>query len=364
MKRIGILSLPMILLIAAAALATDSRVWTDSTGKFHVEAELVSSADGSVVLRTKEGKEITLAIERLCEKDQTFLKERASTNEVPIKKSSPSPVDSQAIETVRELAADFYNDLRTKDRSIAREALTAEAKALVDDGKSALTTIPTPDDGKAALRVGNPKVSGKEATVTCAMRVDRNVLRTTLNLRKVEEQWCVYAMSAKFGRNEITVDFEQAVEKPTAEVKEEPLSELVNRPIELAGLTLAGKPVSLADYKGKVVLIDFWATWCGPCRAEIPNIAANYEKYHSAGFDVIAVSVDKDLDALKEFVATENPPWAVLADCHPKNAQRMASKFGISGIPAFVLVGTDGKVVDVNCRGKELGQQLEKLFSR
>ena len=174
----------------------------------------------------------------------------------------------------------------------------------------------------------------------------------------------MYAMSAKFGRNEITIDFEEAVEASTAGLKQEPLATLVNQPIELLGLTLDGKPVSLADFKGKVVLIDFWATWCGPCRAEIPNIAANYQKYHSAGFDVIAVSVDKDLDALKEFVVKENPPWTVLADYHPQNQTPMARKFGISGIPAFVLVGTDGKVVDVNCRGDELGQQLEKLFKK
>ena len=79
---------------------------------------------------------------------------------------------------------------------------------------------------------------------------------------------------------------------------------------------------------------------------------------------MIAVSVDKDLDALKEFVAEEHPPWPVLADHHPQNQTPMAHKFGISGIPAFVLVGKDGKVVAVNCRGNELGMQLAKLFKK
>lgn len=363
MRRIGFGSLAVFLVLASVGVAIDSRVWTDSTGKFRIEAELVSTSEGLVVLKTKEGKEITLSIERLSEPDQAFLKELALAKKAS-SKSPLSPAELQAIAAVRELATEFYDDLRTKERSIARDALTAEAKALVDDGKSALTTIPKPDETKAALRVGNPKVAGKEATVPCAMRVGKNAIRTILNLRRVDEQWRVYAMSAKFGRNEITIDFEEAAEISTPEAKQEPLAALVNQPIELMGLTLDGHPVSLADFKGKVVLIDFWATWCGPCRAEIPNIAANYQKYHSAGFDVIAVSVDKDLDALKEFVVKENPPWTVLADYHPQNEMRMARKFGISGIPAFVLVGTDGKVVDVNCRGNELGQQLEKLFQK
>ena len=124
---------------------------------------------------------------------------------------------------------------------------------------------------------------------------------------------------------------------------------------------MEGKPLDMAQYKGKIVLVDFWATWCGPCRAEIPNIKETWDKHHDDGFDVIAISVDEDLKALKAFVAEEKPPWTVVADNHPRNQKSMGGKYGIRAIPAFILIGKDGKVAAVNCRGPRLGQQVAKL---
>ena len=77
---------------------------------------------------------------------------------------------------------------------------------------------------------------------------------------------------------------------------------------------------------------------------------------------MIAISVDRDLAALQKFVVDEQPPWTVVADNHPHNRQSMGAKFGISGIPAFVLIGRDGKVAAVNCRGQRLGKHLQRLI--
>jgi thiol-disulfide isomerase/thioredoxin len=118
----------------------------------------------------------------------------------------------------------------------------------------------------------------------------------------------------------------------------------------------------MAQFAGKVVLIDFWATWCGPCRAEMPNILANYRQYRGLGFEVIAISVDRDLKELQKFVIQEQPPWTVVADHHPANRNHMGDRYGIRGIPAFILLGRDGKVAAVNCRGEQLGQKLAQLL--
>jgi len=182
--------------------------------------------------------------------------------------------------------------------------------------------------------------------------------QTTLHLRRENDVWRVFAISTMLGADERTIDFESEL----APAKEDPLLALVGKPINLAGYMLDGTPFELSHFEGKVVLIDFWATWCGPCRAEMPNILANYQQYHDAGFEVVAVSTDKDLGDLQRFLLEEQPPWTVLADHHPRNRTSMAAAYRVRGIPAFILVGKDGNVVAVNSRGKRLGRELEKLL--
>jgi thiol-disulfide isomerase/thioredoxin len=140
--------------------------------------------------------------------------------------------------------------------------------------------------------------------------------------------------------------------------------DLLGKEMSLVGFTMDGVPFDLKDQRGKVLLVDFWATWCGPCMQEMPNIRQNYERYRDRGFNVVAVSVDRDLNSLKQYVAREAPPWIILADNHPsvQPDQSMSTYYGIVGIPTTILVGPDGKVVSLNCRGPRLGTELERLL--
>ena len=161
---------------------------------------------------------------------------------------------------------------------------------------------------------------------------------------------------------------DKAIQEPLAEANLEGMYRrltLLGKPMEITGTLLDGKPVDWESYRGKVVLVDFWATWCGPCRAEIPNVLEMYEAYHDKGFDVLGVSLDATPEAAEKYVAENKLPWSSI---FPKNEDErewsnpLVGYYGITGIPTAILVGKDGKVVNMNARGPVLGEELEKLL--
>lgn len=136
---------------------------------------------------------------------------------------------------------------------------------------------------------------------------------------------------------------------------------LVGQPMEVSGVTLSGQPLDWQSYQGKVVLVTFWATWCGPCRREIPALLEAYESYHDQGFDIVAISVDDDRRALENFLSENQLPWMVLFD-QEAPGEKMADKYGVMSIPQMILVGRDGKVVATGVRGHSLPEYLNKLI--
>ena len=123
-----------------------------------------------------------------------------------------------------------------------------------------------------------------------------------------------------------------------------------------------GKPVSLTDYKGKYVLVEFWASWCAPCRAESPNLLKQYAAFKDKGFEILGVSVDSDKAKWMEAIKKDGLTWTQVSDL--KGWESDARKvYGISGVPANFLVSPDGKILGAHLTGEKLNKKLAELLN-
>jgi len=137
---------------------------------------------------------------------------------------------------------------------------------------------------------------------------------------------------------------------------------LLQEPLDLKFSAVDGRRVDLVELRGKVVLVDFWSTWCGPCVAEMPGVIEVYRKYHEQGFEVVGISLDTDRVALDRFLAKHEAPW-------PQHYSGRgwedpdAKRFGIRAIPTMWLLDHTGRIADRSARGEELGKKVERMLA-
>jgi thiol-disulfide isomerase/thioredoxin len=143
------------------------------------------------------------------------------------------------------------------------------------------------------------------------------------------------------------------------------VEELAGKPMPIDGMTHDDKKFDIKQYKGKVVLVDFWATWCGPCRAAMPALIDLYDEMHDQGFEVVAVSLDQDKDALIKYIDENEIEWPNIFDADDSDADRkpLAERYSVNAIPMTFLLDKEGKVVAKNLHGEKLKTKIEALLS-
>ncbi len=248
--------------------------------------------------------------------------------------------------------------------------LKASAESLIEEARFAESGFSEKFRAVAEKEEGSVEAFTKILTeLTSGEQVGATTLQTLLQVASMLEGLHPEAASQVYGILD-TASSKSDNEDLTAMVKDSIekyhiRNSIVGKPFDISGTLLSGAPFDWSKYKGKVVLVDFWATWCGPCLEEMPNIRTNYDKYRDKGFEVVGINLDDDAETLEEFNKLQALPWPSVLSADPMATgwnHPMVEKNGVAAIPFLVLVDRDGTAIALNTRGEALGEKLAELF--
>ncbi len=275
----------------------------------------------------------------------------------------------------REAALEAYQTIGGAYKDSQDTQLATEARAMLDMAKAQTLEVKLDLDGKLrAMLTGQPNSAPPVLEVLKALLGIEAPGEYVLNVAAQVAQLMEISGNLKEAGEAFTLLENAFKNSPDKELAEQAAARaengrrraaLIGQPFAVDGTQVDGSPFDWGRYQGKVVLVDFWATWCEPCLREMPNLKQSYEKYRDQGFEVVGVNIDDDPQMVKRFLALQPLPWTTVisADSNARGFDHpLAVKCGIDAIPFLVLIGRDGKVNALHVGGEKLDQKLAQLL--
>ncbi|MEI7864977.1 MAG: TlpA disulfide reductase family protein [Chthoniobacterales bacterium] len=255
-----------------------------------------------------------------------------------------------------------------EEREPDMNAQSVELQSIADD-KNAPENIRA-DAGLVLLQIASVKFDkerGEEAARALGAAVEK-FLETHPDDARAPMLHLTQAQALEaFDQERARAIYEETAKNENKEISEAAknglaLMEMRAKPFELSFTAVDGRKVDLADLRGKVVLVDFWATWCPPCMEEAPSLVETYEKFKDRGLEIVGISLDSDKDALKKFAAENKMTWPQFFDGKGWDNE-IAKRFNIKSVPTVWLLDRDGKLTDPSPRTR-LAQAIEAALAK